>query len=140
MPTPSPHLDERPDAGDIIAQEPAPIAEDDYIEDVLNKVEFAIAAMVKKYLPLLADDRAPRLPQDVSKSNYRRLRTDADSIINWNTSVCDIHNHIRAISHPYPGADLLLNGENLRFGDQESKMYLRRNPFKIFFLIIMLLR
>lgn len=105
------HLDERPDAGDIIAQEPLPIAEDDYIEDVLNKVEFTIAAMIKKYLPLLADDRAPRLPQNHSRSNYRRLRTSADSLINWNAGVHAIYNHIRAISRPYPGADLLLNRE-----------------------------
>ena len=108
------YLDGKPDEGDIIAQESFSISDDDYVEDVLEKVECIIPALVARYLPLLINDNAPRTPQKPGSGNYRRLRTDSDSKINWNQGVREIYNHIRAISHPYPGADLFVDSGKIK--------------------------
>lgn len=93
-----------PDAGDIIAIEKFKIEETDYVNDILDKCDLAIYSLVHAYFPLLRNELAPRKKQDLNQGNFRRLRKDIDSLINWNKTSRTIYNKIRAISQPYPGA------------------------------------
>lgn len=98
------YYNDMPDGGDIIAQETISIAPDDYINDVLDKVDGATYNLMYAYFPLLRQGKAPRKRQDPTQGTFRRLRKDRDSLIDWNQPSEHICNKIRAVSHPYPGA------------------------------------
>jgi len=103
------YYNEIPDEGDIIASEPIKIEVNDYINDVLDKVDVATYNLMYAYFPLLRNDRAPRKKQNLNEGNFRRLRKEIDSIIDWNKNSNAIYNKIRAISRPYPGARGLID-------------------------------
>ena len=103
------YYNEIPDEGDIIASEPIKIEVNDYINDVLDKVDAATYNLMYAYFPLLRNDRAPRKKQNLNEGNFRRLRKEIDSIIDWNKNSNAIYNKIRAISSPYPGARGLID-------------------------------
>lgn len=108
-----------PDGGDILAQERIVIEETDYINDVLDKIDNATYNIMKAYFPLLRQGLLVGNKQDLSQGNFRRLRGEKDSVINWNSPVKLIYNKIRAISHPYPGAFTELNKKRLRIWRSE---------------------
>ncbi len=93
-----------PDGGDIIAQEVIPIENNDYINDILDKVDKSTYNLMKAYFPLIRKGLAVAKKQDLSEGQFRRLRGEMDSWINWDTNSDVIYNKVRAISHPYPGA------------------------------------
>ena len=69
---------------------------------------------MRAYFPLLRQGRAPRRKQDLNEGSFRRLRTDQDSIINWDECLC-CYKKVRAISKPYPGANRE-NSKILKYG------------------------
>lgn len=99
-----------PDGGDIYAQEVINIDEDDYINDVLDKVDKATRNIMRAYFPLIRQGLLKPRKQDLSEGSFRRLRGSDDSVIDWNQSSQSIYNKIRAISHPYPGATSIIDG------------------------------
>jgi methionyl-tRNA formyltransferase len=102
---------EKPDCGDIIGQEKIAIEQNDYINDILDKVDKATFNLLCAYFPLIRQNNAPRIKQTIEGGNTRRLRGMTDSIIDWNSNSINIYNKIRAISKPYPGAVALINNE-----------------------------
>ena len=102
-----------PDGGDIIGQDIIKIEKEDYISDILDKVDIATENLMKAYFPLLRQGLAKPKKQDLSEGSFRRLRNAGNSVINWNSNSETIYNKVRAISHPYPGATttLVVNGE-----------------------------
>jgi len=102
------------DDGDIIGQEKFLISEEDYVEDVYNKIILAGKKLIKKYLPLLARDTAPRIPQDDSKATFFEKRTIKDNKIDLEKENLDeIYRKIRAFSKPYMGAYIEKDGKKL---------------------------
>lgn len=97
-----------PDGGDIIGQEKIKIEKEDYISDILDKVDDATYNMMRAYFPLLRQGLAKLRRQDLTEGSFRRLRNANNSIINWHTNSETIYNKVRAISHPYPGATTTL--------------------------------
>jgi len=93
-----------PDGGAIIGQEKISIKQNDYINDILDKIDDAFFSLMKAYFPLVRMGLAPRREQDLNVGNFRRLRTSKDSVINWDNDTDDIYNKVRAIAYPYPGA------------------------------------
>ena len=102
-----------PDGGDILAQEIIPICHEDYINDILDKIDDATYNIMRAYFPLLRTDRLMAKKQNLEEGSFHRLRGERDSIINWNRNSVDIYNKIRAISHPYPGAFTILDGKRI---------------------------
>lgn len=103
-----------PDGGDIIACEKIKIKDNDYLIDVLDKMQKATINLLKSYFPLLRKGIRIRQKQEISEGNFRRLRNDDDSIINWKSNSIEIYNKIRAISYPYPGAILRYENKSVR--------------------------
>lgn len=97
-----------PDGGDIIGQDIIKIEKEDYISDILDKVDAATENLMKAYFPLLRQGLAMPRKQDLSEGSFRRLRNSGNSVINWNSNSETIYNKVRAISHPYPGATTTL--------------------------------
>lgn len=102
-----------PDGGDIIGQENIYISKDDYINDILNKVDDATHNLMHAYFPLLRQNLISTIKQDETNSNFRRLRKEKDDIIDWNKTSEEIYNKIRAISKPYPGAVFFDEKQNM---------------------------
>ena len=104
---------EKPDAGRIVDQEPVAILPDDNALDVFNKVAAAAALTLERALPALLDGSAVMRPQDLTKGSYYGGRKPADGIINWHDSALNIHNLVRAVAPPYPGATTTVKGQPL---------------------------
>lgn len=95
---------DRVDAGDIIAQRPFPIGDNDHAWDYYQKVIQAGCGLCEEFLPKILAGTAPRLKQDESRANYFQSRKLADNEILPSDSVEIAHRKIRAFSHPYNGA------------------------------------
>jgi methionyl-tRNA formyltransferase len=55
-------------------------------------------------LPALVAGTAARTPQDSSRASYFGGRKPEDGVIDWSKSATEIHNLVRALAPPYPGA------------------------------------
>ena len=109
------YMTEKPDAGDILAQEKFPIGPDDTALDVHQKAAKAAAVLLKKALPKLKKGTLKGIPQDNEKSTYYGGRKPADGVIDFNKSATEIRNLVRAVTRPYPGAFAFLGEKKYLF-------------------------
>ena len=98
------YLDDGVDNGDMIAQARFPIEKNDNCATVYEKATRASIKLLRKYLPQLATNTAPRIPQDESHATYFLQRKPEDGLIDWSWSAKRIRDFIRAQTRPYPGA------------------------------------
>ena len=98
------YMTAKPDSGDIVAQTAVPILPDDTAQEVFDKVTVAAEIVLDRALPVLIDGSAPRLPQELSHGGYFGGRSPADGTIDWRRDAATIHNLVRAVAPPYPGA------------------------------------
>jgi methionyl-tRNA formyltransferase len=101
----------RADAGDIVDQLAVPIRENDTAYEVFVRVANAAEAILKRSLPLLVAGTAPRTAQDLSKGEYCGRRRPEDGRIEWSRTAREIHNLVRAVAPPFPGAFANFDGE-----------------------------
>ena len=94
----------KPDAGRIVDQEAVPIGEDDVAVDVFRKVTSAAEVVLRRSLPGLVAGTAQLVTQDLSRGSYFGGRKPEDGRIDWSKSAREIHNLVRAVAPPYPGA------------------------------------
>ena len=95
---------EKPDAGGIVAQQAVPILPDDTAIDVFLKVTVAAEMALDGILPGLVAGNAHELPQDLSLGSYFGGRKPEDGRIDWRQPAQAVHNLVRAVAPPYPGA------------------------------------
>jgi methionyl-tRNA formyltransferase len=107
------YMVQKPDAGDIVDQEKVAISFTDTAFDVFNKVTEAAVTVLSRSLAPLLEERAPRIPMDLSRGSYFGGRRPADGRIDWHRSALEIYNLIRGVTHPYPGAFTFLNGKKI---------------------------
>jgi len=98
------YMADKPDAGDIVAQQPVPILPDDTAREVFDKVTVAAEICLDAALPGLVAGTAPRLRNDIVHGSYFGRRSPEDGRIDWRKPAVDIHNLVRAVAPPYPGA------------------------------------
>ncbi|MBU0620874.1 MAG: formyltransferase [Gammaproteobacteria bacterium] len=108
------YMTEKPDNGDIVAQQAVPILPNDTAHEVFNKVTVAAEIALNDVLPALLAGKAPREKQDLSKGAYFGGRKAEDGIIDWSQSATEIHNLVRAVAPPYPGAMTQVQGKPMR--------------------------
>jgi methionyl-tRNA formyltransferase len=94
----------KPDAGRIVDQETVPIGEDDTAVEVYRRVTAAAETVLRRSLPPLVDGTAPLKEQDLARGSYFGARRPEDGRIDWRKSAREIHNLVRAVAPPYPGA------------------------------------
>ena len=95
---------EKPDAGDIVAQQAVPIGPDETAGEVFAKVTAAAAATLKGVLAQLLNGEVPRRPNNLSEGSYFGGRKPEDGRIDWTQTAGQVYNLIRAVAPPYPGA------------------------------------
>ncbi len=108
------YMTEKPDNGDIAAQQAVPILPNDTAHEVFQKVTVAAEMALNDVLPALLAGNAPRVKQDLSKGAYFGGRKPEDGIINWSQSAQEVHNLVRAVAPPYPGAMTQVMGKPMR--------------------------
>lgn len=95
---------EKPDAGEIIAQQAVPILPDDTAKEVFDKVTLVAEICLDGVLPALIAGTAPHRPMDLAQGSYFGGRKPEDGRIDWTKPAREIHNLVRAVAPPYPGA------------------------------------
>jgi methionyl-tRNA formyltransferase len=104
----------KPDQGDLVDQLAVPILPDDRAIDVFRKVTVAAELVLHRSLPKLVDGSAPRIRQDLSQGSYFGGRSPDDGRIDWSRSAAAIHDLVRGVAPPYPGAFCTQAGHRLR--------------------------
>jgi len=95
---------EKPDAGRIVDQQAVPIGPDDLAIDVFRRVTDAAETVLRRSLPRLVAGTAEMRAQDLACVSYHGGRRPEDGRIDWSKSAAEIHNLVRAVAPPFPGA------------------------------------
>jgi methionyl-tRNA formyltransferase len=108
------YMQVRPDAGPLVGQEAVPILIEDTALDVSMRVAAAAERLLDRCLPDLIAGRAPGVPLDLERGSYFGRRRPEDGRIQWHRPALAIHNLIRAVAPPFPGAFGEYGGQVLR--------------------------
>ena len=112
--------DEGLDEGPILLQKEVEIGPDDTLGSIyFNKLfPMGVDAMLEA-LDLVKSGKAPKTPQDHSKSTYESWCRKADAAIDWSKPTAEIHNLIRGCD-PQPGAWTTHNGSEVQLYDSRK--------------------
>jgi methionyl-tRNA formyltransferase len=108
---------EKPDAGALIDQESVAILENDTALDVSIKVAQAAQRVLKRSLPKLIAGTAAAQPLDLARGSYYGRRRPEDGRIDWRRTARQVHDLVRAVAPPFPGAFTEVNGCRLEILD-----------------------
>ncbi|HEC18698.1 MAG TPA: formyl transferase [Gammaproteobacteria bacterium] len=97
-------MDEGADTGDILSQQTVAIDPQDDAGSLYRKLMAAACEQLRTLTTTLARGNARATPQDHHAANVWRKRSVADGHIDWRMSAQAIHNLVRALAPPYPGA------------------------------------
>jgi methionyl-tRNA formyltransferase len=104
----------KPDAGRIIDQQAVPIGENDTAGEVFGRVTDAAEVVLRRALPRLLDGSAEPREQDLAQGSYFGGRRPEDGRIDWNWTARSVHDLVRAVAPPYPGAFTTWGGRTAR--------------------------
>jgi len=104
------YMVERADAGDIVDQLAVPILDDDDAREVFGKVTAAAEIVLARSLAGLIAGDAPRRRQLIEPGQYFGRRRPEDGRIDWSLPAVRIHNLVRAVAPPFPGAFTDIDG------------------------------
>lgn len=108
------HMVTKPDAGDLVDQQAVPILPDDTAMDVFRKVTVAAELVLMRTVPKLLDGTAPRTPLDLRDGEYRGGRRPEDGRLDFAQPARRVHDLVRGVAPPYPGAFTVLAGRPAR--------------------------
>ena len=103
-------LEPEADTGPIIAQTPFAIEPFDTCASIYEKSARACGDMLLAALPGLLQGTALTRPNPSLDYPCMPKRTPADGEIDWSRSAPEVHDFVRALTHPYPGAFTTLDG------------------------------
>ena len=98
------YMVEKADAGEIVDQLAVPILRDDNAQEVFAKVTVAAETILARSLSGLIAGTAARRTQVIEPGQYFGRRRPEDGRIDWSQSAEQIHNLVRAVAPPFPGA------------------------------------
>jgi methionyl-tRNA formyltransferase len=104
------YMVEKPDAGALVDQQAVPILADDNALAVSLKVAAAAQVVLARSLPRLIDGSAVARPLDLAAGSYFGRRTPEDGRIDWRGGARAVHDLVRAVAPPFPGAFTEVNG------------------------------
>ncbi len=107
------YLNAGTDTGDIVDQHHVTIEPSDTCASVYNRVAEAGATMLRTHLPAIFEGTAPRRPQERSHGDLLPKRTPAMGITSWDRPARAVHDWIRGLTAPYPGAFALWGGHKV---------------------------
>ena len=105
---------EKPDAGRIVDQEAVAIRPDELAVEVFRSVTGAAERVLRRSLPKLVDGSAVLRAQDLTRGSYFGGRRPEDGRIDWRAPAKRVHDLVRAVAPPYPGAFTEMEEARLR--------------------------
>lgn len=106
-------LAEGADTGDIVGQVAFELFDHEDVGDALSKLYPLYQQLTTRVITMLATGSLKRMPQDEARATAFPRRKPEDGAIDWSLGAKQIHNLIRAVSRPYPGAFTELRGERV---------------------------
>ena len=106
-------MDEGADSGPILSQESFNIDHQDTANDLYEKVKVIAIEQIEEFLPKLISNNYRVVEQKSENSSYWRKRTIEDGVIDFRMSQKAIINLVRALSKPYPGAQIIFKNQNI---------------------------
>jgi len=97
-------MERKPDAGNLLAQRAVPILRNDTAGEVFQKLKCVAESMLMDVIPELIAGRVAETPLNLDSGSYYSGRKPEDGRIDWSLSAQNIHNLVRAVAPPYPGA------------------------------------
>ncbi|BBR56958.1 MULTISPECIES: bifunctional UDP-4-amino-4-deoxy-L-arabinose formyltransferase/UDP-glucuronic acid oxidase ArnA [unclassified Klebsiella] len=94
----------RADAGDIVAQQSVAIADSDVALTLHRKLCAASQTLLGDALAKIRSGQVDARAQDDSQATYVGRRTPEDGRLEWEKPAQTLHNLVRAVSDPWPGA------------------------------------
>jgi methionyl-tRNA formyltransferase len=94
----------RADAGPIVDQEAVPIGPEDTALEVQARVTGAAVAVLARQIDALKAGTAATTPQDESQASRFGRRRPEDGRIDWSRPAREVHDLVRAVARPFPGA------------------------------------
>ena len=104
----------KPDAGHLLDQQMVKILPNDTAHDLFLKLVCAAETVMQRSLPGLLAGSFEERPMDLHAGSYFGGRKPEDGLVDWNRSAWEIHNLIRAVAPPYPGAYMDMQGRRLK--------------------------
>jgi len=95
---------EKPDAGRIVDMQAVPVGPDDTAVEVFQRMTGAAEAVLKRSLAALVKGTVQFKPNELSRGSYFGRRRPEDGRIDWSKSAQEIHDLVRAVAPPFPGA------------------------------------
>jgi methionyl-tRNA formyltransferase len=106
-------MEVKPDAGDIIGQSAVSIEPNETATEVFGKVSQAAVTVMSQVLPELVQGQMFRKPNLLAQGSYFGGRKPADGEIQWQQTAKQVHDLVRAVAPPYPGAFTDWQGERM---------------------------
>ncbi len=106
-------MEAKPDAGDIVGQSAISIDPNETAMEVFNKVSQAAVNVINQVLPELVRGHIPRKPNLLDQGSYFGGRKPADGQILWHQTAKQVHDLVRAVAPPYPGAFTGWQGQHM---------------------------
>lgn len=103
-------MDDGTDSGPILHQRKVAIGPDMNASELYDRLADTATEQIVEVWKGLADGTLKGIEQDHTRATYWPKRSESDGVINWNLSRTNIHNLIRALAKPYPGAIFHHNG------------------------------
>ncbi len=97
-------MTERADAGPIVDQQAVLIGPDDTALEVQHRVTAAAVTVMARRIEELKSGTAPNAPQDEAAATRFGRRGPEDGRIEWVRTARQVHDLVRAVTHPFPGA------------------------------------
>jgi len=98
------------DAGPVAAQIRIPITESDTAQTLEDKFVPVYAELAGRLALGLRADELKLVPQDESRATFGTWRVADDGALDWTWNAKRIHDFVRALAPPWPGAKTMLDG------------------------------
>jgi len=106
-------MEEGLDTGPILLSETVEIKADDTAASLHDRLAFAGAQLLPRFLAALERDGIIETPQREDGVTYAEKISPAEARIDWSRSASEVDNHIRGLS-PFPGAWFEARGERIK--------------------------
>lgn len=127
-------VDEGVDTGDVLGERRLPVGPDDTIADVQKRANEQFPGLLLEVLDLVERGAATPRRQDEAAAVYWPLRFPDDGLILWDAlDARAVHNHVRALTDPFPGAFTFHDGRRVRLlRSRQAEGDVRGEPGRVY--------
>lgn len=104
-------MDEGVDTGPILDQFEIPLSPTETATELYDKVNTAHVQLIRQIWPKLQSNQIEGRVQDEAQASYWEGRKPEDGALSLNMLVSEVDRLVRATTHPYPGAFIILDGQ-----------------------------